>query len=125
MSEITLSNQASREDSPFEVLGTPHLINQCELNDLVKDLGLSKEKAELLGSRLQEWNLFARGVTVSSFTKRNEPFKAYFKMEGSLRVCHDVEGLMNEFDIPHDPSEWWLFIDSSKYSLKAVLLHIL
>lgn len=31
-----------------------HLIIQSELNDLIRDLNLSKQKAELLASRLQE-----------------------------------------------------------------------
>ena len=31
----------------------PHLISQAELEDLVRDLFLSKEKSELLGSRLK------------------------------------------------------------------------
>ena len=35
---------------------TPQQFNQPELNDLVRDLGLSKEAAELLASRLQEKN---------------------------------------------------------------------
>ena len=35
----------------------PHLISQGELNDLVKDLNLSKNQVELLGSKLQGWNL--------------------------------------------------------------------
>ncbi|GBN41487.1 hypothetical protein AVEN_140492-1 [Araneus ventricosus] len=30
---------------------------------------------------------------------------------------------MKCFDIEYDPSEWYLFIDSSETSLKAVLLH--
>ena len=34
----------------------PHLLSQEDLNDLVRDLSLSKEKAELLGSRLKQWN---------------------------------------------------------------------
>ena len=33
----------------------PHLILQSELNDLVRDLSLTKNQAEILGSRLQEW----------------------------------------------------------------------
>ena len=37
----------------------PHLIEEGELNDLVRDLDLSKQGAELLGSRLQQWNLLA------------------------------------------------------------------
>ena len=37
--------------------------------------------------------------------------------------CYDVDDLMNALGIKHDPQEWRLFIDSSKLSLKAVLLH--
>jgi len=37
--------------------------------------------------------------------------------------CYDVDGLMNALGIKHDLQEWRLFIDSSKLSLKAMLLH--
>ena len=37
--------------------------------------------------------------------------------------CYDVDGLMNAPGIKHEPQEWQLFIDSSKLSLKVVLLH--
>ena len=37
--------------------------------------------------------------------------------------CYDVDDLMNVLGIKHDPQEWRLFIDSSKLSLKAALLH--
>ena len=37
--------------------------------------------------------------------------------------CYDVDSLMNALGIKHDPHELRLFIDSSKLSLKAVLLH--
>jgi hypothetical protein len=37
--------------------------------------------------------------------------------------CSDVFGLMENFNIEYDMNEWRLFIDSSKRSLKAVLLH--
>ena len=36
--------------------------------------------------------------------------------------CYDVDGLMNALGIKHDLQKWRLFIDSSKLSLKAVLL---
>lgn len=39
----------------------PHLVTQAELNDLVRDLELSKDKSELLGSRLAQWRLLAAG----------------------------------------------------------------
>jgi len=37
--------------------------------------------------------------------------------------CYDVDSLMNALGIKHDPQEWRLFTDSSKLSLKEVLLH--
>ncbi|KAG8229531.1 hypothetical protein J437_LFUL004937 [Ladona fulva] len=37
--------------------------------------------------------------------------------------CSDEKGLMGQFNIPYAPGDWRLFIDSSKRSLKAVLLH--
>ncbi|KAL4720940.1 hypothetical protein ACJJTC_015404 [Scirpophaga incertulas] len=101
----------------------PHLIQQNELNDLARDLGLSKQQSELLGSRLQEWNPLAQGTTITSFRKRNANFSVFFKIEGPMCVCFDIVGLMNELGLTHISTEWRLFIDSSKSSLKAVLLH--
>ncbi|XP_067010050.2 serine-rich adhesin for platelets [Anabrus simplex] len=44
-------------------------------------------------------------------------------LEDNLVFCSDLERLMAQFHIRYDSSEWKLFIDSSKRSLKAVLLH--
>ena len=38
----------------------------------MRDLYLSKEKAEVLGSRLQQWNLLEPGTTISFFRNRNQ-----------------------------------------------------
>ncbi|XP_044752720.1 uncharacterized protein LOC123312391 [Coccinella septempunctata] len=57
----------SENDSDFEAdLATPQCFNQEELNDLIRDLNLSKESAELLASRLKEKNLLCRGFYVIS-----------------------------------------------------------
>ena len=42
----------------------------------------------------------------------------------SLCYCTDIQGLFQEIDIAYSASDWRLFIDSSKRSLKAVLRHI-
>jgi len=47
----------------------------------------------------------------------------FFRKEDDLVFCYDVDGLMNTLGIKYDPQERCLFIDSSKLSLKAVLLH--
>ena len=44
-------------------------------------------------------------------------------MENKLCYCTNIPGLFTSFDLPHNPSDWRLFIDSSKRSLKGVLLH--
>ena len=102
---------------------TPHRITQEELNDLVRDLDLSKNKAELLGSRLQQWNLLEEDVTITSYRKRHQQLEPFFMKEGNLVFCSNIDDLMNALQITHDPQEWRLFVDSSTLSLKAVLLH--
>jgi len=44
-------------------------------------------------------------------------------MESVLVACTDIDGLMQTLNINHNHLDWRLFIDSSKLSLKAVLLH--
>jgi hypothetical protein len=47
----------------------------------------------------------------------------FFRKEDDLVFYYDVDGLMDALGIKHDPQEWRIFIDFSKLSLKAVLLH--
>jgi len=41
-----------------------YLLTQRDLNDVVRDLNLSKKQAELLGSRLKGWNLLRQDTKV-------------------------------------------------------------
>lgn len=104
----------------------PRPLTQSQLNDLTRDLGLSKENAQLLGSRLSESNLLSGETTYFWFRNRDEEFRRFFASHSSssLIYCHDVKGLVEALGVPYQPSEWRLFIDSSSRSLKAVLLNI-
>ena len=53
-----------------------HKITEGELNDLIRDLKLPKNKAELLASRLQQWNLLHHSVKVTTFRTRSQEFAA-------------------------------------------------
>ena len=44
----------------------PKLFTQEALHDLIRDLNLSKEKAEVLGSRLKQRNLLEDGVHITT-----------------------------------------------------------
>jgi hypothetical protein len=102
---------------------SPHLISQSELHDLARDLDLPKEKSELLGSRLKQWNLLQPDVCVTAFRKRHDLYVDFYSKDGDLIYCNDVVGLLAKLGHYHLADEWRLFIDSSKTSLKAVLLH--
>jgi hypothetical protein len=120
-------DSSCKEDSDYEFIPEsttePQLFSQFELNDLIRDLSLSKDKAELLASRLKEKNLVEKNVKVSLYRKRNFPLTNFFEVDGPMVYCSDVGGLFHDLKSEHNPEEWRLFIDSSLRSLKAVLLH--
>ena len=108
----------------FQSTSEPHFLTQADLNDLARDLNLSKLQSELLGSRLQGWNLLEKDTKITKFRKRQNNLASYFSKSEYLVYCNDVSGLMAELGQQHNPDEWRLFIDSSRQSLKAVLIHI-
>ena len=94
------------------------------MNDLVRDLGLSKELSELLASRLNDKNLLQDGTKVRFYRHRENELLKYFATEKDFVYCNDVSGLLNAMGVTsYDPKEWRLFLESSKRSLKCVLLH--
>ena len=96
------------------------------MSDLIRDLGLPKDGAEYLATVLKKKNLLARGTTAYFYQDREKGFRKYFTKdtENFLVFCTDVKGLVNELKPnSYKDEDWRLFIDSSKRSLKAVLLH--
>ena len=100
----------------------PHLLTQGDLNDIVRDLNLSKKQAEILGSRLKGWNLLRQDTKVC-FNCGNHAFKNFFSQEDGVMLCNDVCSIMEVLSHEYNPDQWHLFIHSSKVSLKVVLLH--
>ena len=95
-----------------------------ELNDLVRDLALSKEAAEILASRLSEHFVLDSEARITFYRKRDEILIHYFSEEENFVYCNNIKGLLLAMGLPHYyPDEWRLFIDRSKRSLKCVLLH--
>ncbi|XP_076053032.1 uncharacterized protein LOC143032339 [Oratosquilla oratoria] len=103
----------------------PVPLTQADLNDLTRDLNLSKESAQLLGSRLREKNLLAPETTFFWYREREREFRQFFttQKDSSLVYCNNIAGLIQSMGLDYVATEWRLFIDSSSRSLKAVLLH--
>ena len=94
-----------------------HKITEGELSDLIRGLELPTNEAELLASRLQQWNLLHHSVKVTKFRARNQEILQFFKTVGYFTYCKDTDGLMDAMHIRHSPEQWRLFIDASKTSL--------
>jgi hypothetical protein len=102
---------------------SPHKLTQKEMNDPVRDSGLPKVKAELLASKMKQWKSLDEGVKISLYRYRQKILEEFFTMEGSQVAYKYVDVLFKTLNMSHRSDDWRVFIDSSKVSLKAVLLH--
>ena len=63
------------------------------LNNLVRDLTLTKHKAEILGTRI---NLFEKDIEISKFRLRHKKLTFFFDVKNNLCNCKKVFGLIFE-----------------------------
>jgi len=75
------------------------LDSKSELNDLIRDLNLPKQPAELLAFRLQEKHL-ETSVSASFYHRREAELRKYFHSDGQLVYCADAEGLLLAMGLP-------------------------
>ena len=99
----------------------PQLLSQPELNDLIHDLNLPKDAAEVLGSRITAKNLLSPGTNFSWYRHREWDLTSYFSEDESMVYCKDISGLISWFGVHYNASDRRLFIDSSQSS-QGVLL---
>ena len=59
-----------------------------------------------------------------SYRKCQQSLSSLLSKDGQLVYCNDADGLLQKPRFTHNPEERRLFVDSSKFSLKAELLHI-
>ena len=107
-----------------ESFSSPKQFTQQELNDLIRDLNLSKQGSELLASRLKKKNCLQPDAKITFDRNRETGILPFFSQGNDLVYCNNIIGLLFKTKIPnYRPEDWRLFIDSSKRSLKCVLLH--
>ena len=82
------------EDIAHEAWNTDKvsLYSQSELNDLIRDLNLPKQSAEVLASRLQEKHLLKAGTSVSFYRNRKRNLESTFALMASLFIVQMLKG---------------------------------
>jgi hypothetical protein len=88
----------SRSDEEFlpSQEGKPHLVNQLELNNLVRDLNLTKTQAEILGSRLQGWKLLEPDTRISVYRNRQKEFARGTRF--NLKYVKPISDIIGKFE---------------------------
>ena len=77
-----------------------------------------------MASRLDEKQLLARDAKVTFYRNRDVEFIPFFEENDDLVYCTNTENVLLCLGVQaYNPTEWRLFLDSSKRSLKCVLLH--
>ena len=67
--------------------------------------------------------LLESGTLVTYYRNQDAEFSPFFKQTNDLVYCSDPEQVLLLGFGQYNASDWWLFIDSSKRSLRCVLLH--
>ena len=103
--------ESHQYDSPIDKF------TQSKLNDQIKELQITKERSELLGSRLREKNMLASGVKFSWYRNREKEFRKYYAQEDQLVFCTDIRNLLHQLgEREYDPSTWRLLLTLPKKS---------
>ncbi|GBN22004.1 hypothetical protein AVEN_175745-1 [Araneus ventricosus] len=114
----SVEDQSDPKDEDFEIEDDSIRkgFEQHELNDLA----LSEK---LFASKLHAKNVLVKGAKVFYFRSREISFLQHFRSYDGFVYCHTIHSLMEELGISaYKGTEWRLFIDISKRSLKCVLL---
>ena len=125
VSEKCWSDSQLTESSEYECGDDqqPKPFNQAELNDFVRDLNLPKVSALILGSRLKAKRMLSTDTTFAWYKHHENEYNRFFAKNHSLVYCVDVQGVIKKLGTIYNSNDWHFFIDASKLSLKAVLLH--
>ena len=74
---------------------------------------------------LREFGVLSKETKITTYRDREKKYVNFFHTYDELDMyCSDILGLVFELNIISNLNEdWWLFIDGSVSSIKAVLLH--
>ena len=100
-SDSSCSNYSSTSMAAeaFSLSTNPKRFSQGQLNDLVRDLNLSKQSCELSASRLGEHGLLDSGTKITFYRNRDDLLFRFFTMEDDFVICNNIPGLLAEMGL--------------------------
>lgn len=101
------------EPTEFEFESERKYLCQEELSDWIRDLELTKEKSELLASRMQQKGFLSKDVNITYYRTRHERFEKYFQKQENISFCNDLSGFLNN-------CTKFMFLRSGVCSLTAI-----
>ena len=113
----TIKNEKCTLDCKYHIIADEleekklYFLKQKDINDLNRELRLTKSNAELLTSRLKQWNSPFETLSSLILSKGFLDF-FFFATEDGLCFCHNVNGLFDSIRNCCIPNKWRLFIDS-------------
>ena len=84
---------SDKEPHSSQAAEVRQLLNQNDLNDLVRYLGLTIERSELLSSRLKEWNMLQKGVNCTYFRSKHTSLQDFFSIQNNVCYFSNIDGL--------------------------------
>lgn len=85
------SSQETSASQSFEDNNSPKLFTQPKLNDFVRNMNLSKQRAELCGQNLKDMNLLGPECFFAWYRDREADFRDFFVTESLVTFCVDIE----------------------------------
>ena len=89
---------------------------------MVRYLKLSKEDAQKLGRHLKSNNLLHPDTTFAWYRSRASSYVDFYKTRDQICFYVDIKGLLLKLSYSDNPNNWYLFMDSSQRSFKAILI---
>ena len=104
----------------------PRPFNQNELNDLIRDPGLSKTSSEIIVSRLKERNLVTKETKVLYYRTREKYLLHFFAEDDEFVYWTDITGLMTAMGLQRYNSYEWIAHSTKvkeEYPTKALVMN--
>ena len=83
----------------------PKPFSQGQLNDLMRDLNLSKESCEILASRLGEHGILDSETKITFFQNRDNLLLQFFTTEDDFVYCNNIPGLLAKMGLSNYNSD--------------------